>query len=244
MESGQFYLHLPSNSSMGVFPLNTLTEYRVQLPQRMRLSGDWEVALTELQYPHSWKNVREEDNWNRIYFEDVSAPDEMPKICIVAVGHYTSLESVIQAINQQLGPNFKNIRLTYDKLSRKVTLKAGPNIKCIFNEIGEMLGFESNKLYTGTVTAPREADLENGFHNLYIYCDVIQAQLVGDSQVPLLRIVPVEGNDGERVTRAFVNPQYLPVSRSEFDTLEVNIKRDTGEKVPFETGRVLVTLHF
>ena len=31
-----------------------------------------------------------------------------------------------------------------------------------------------------------------------------------------------------------MRPQYIPVSRKQFETIEVNIKRDTGESVPFE----------
>ena len=53
MEVTQFYLHLPSNSSLDKFPNNTLTEYRVGLPQTISLTGEWEVALTEIHYPHS-----------------------------------------------------------------------------------------------------------------------------------------------------------------------------------------------
>ena len=87
-------------------------------------------------------------------------------------------------------------------------------------------------------------DLEYGFHDLFIYCDLIQSQYVGDALVPLLRIVPVEGKVGERVSKSFLCPQYLPVSRKQFETVEVNIKTDTGESVPFEFGRVLLTLHF
>ena len=38
-------------------------------------------------------------------------------------------------------------------------------------------------------------DLEYGFHDLFdfVYCDLIQSQYVGDALVPLLQIVPVEG---------------------------------------------------
>ena len=86
--------------------------------------------------------------------------------------------------------------------------------------------------------------LEQGFHDLYVYCDTVQAQFVGDALVPLLRIVPVEGVDGRRVSKSFERPHYLPVSRREFETIEVNIKRDTGESVPFELGKVSLTLHF
>ena len=46
MEVAQFYLHLSSNSSF-----DKLTEYWVGLPQTVSLTGDWEVALTEIYYP-------------------------------------------------------------------------------------------------------------------------------------------------------------------------------------------------
>ena len=59
MEVTQFYLHLPSNSSLDKFPHNTLTEYRVSLPQTLNLTGEWEVALTEIHYPHSWNNIQQ-----------------------------------------------------------------------------------------------------------------------------------------------------------------------------------------
>ena len=82
------------------------------------------------------------------------------------------------------------------------------------------------------------------FTTFFIYCDLIQSQYVGDALVPLLRIVPVEGKVGERVSKSFLRPQYLPVSRKQFETVEVDIKTDTGESVPSEFGRVLLTLHF
>ena len=63
--------------------------------------------------------------------------------------------------------------------------------------------------------------------------------MYGDAPVPLLRIVPVEGEVAQRVSKSFVRPQHVPLSRKQF-----NIKRDTGESVPFEFGRVLLTLHF
>ena len=70
METTQFYLHLPSNSSVDKFPMNTLSEYRVGLPQTIALEGDWEVALTEIHYPHSWNNVQGNVTWNRFYIRN------------------------------------------------------------------------------------------------------------------------------------------------------------------------------
>ena len=69
MEVAQFYLHLPINISLDKFPNNTLTEYRVCLPQTISLTGYWEVALTEIHYPQSWNNVQENFE-NRFYLRN------------------------------------------------------------------------------------------------------------------------------------------------------------------------------
>ena len=246
MENSQFYLWLPSNSSMDVFPSNTLTEYQVRLPQSIVLSGDCEVALTEIQYPRSWNNVHG-GFWNRFYIQSGTSAANPITVVGVPPGHYKTTQSVLDAVNKEVQKNEQyktDVSFTYDELSRKVTIHLQNNNHIVFNEIGLMLGFPSGELIEKTSTAKNEFDLDFGFHNLFVYCDIVQPQTVGDAQVPLLRVVPVEGNDGDRITRSFMSPQYLPVSKKEFDAMEVNIKRDTGKKVPFESGRVLLTLHF
>lgn len=241
MEKTQFYLWLPSNSSMELFPDNTLAEYRVQLPQSIKLVDEWEVAITEIQYPHTWNNVHAIHMWNKFYVKKGLAV----KGYVIPAGHYFSIESIVKSMNDLIqNSEYKNqIHFTFDKLSRKVSVRIADGLELFFSDVGALLGFKRETLYTKTTTAASEADLDHGFHNLYVYCDIVEPQCVGNSQVPLLRIVPVEGEDGQRITKAFVSPQYVPISRKEFETIEVNIRRDSGEIVPFETGRLLVTLH-
>ena len=245
MEVTQFYLHLPSNSSLDKFPNNTLTEYRVGLPQTISLTGEWEVALTEIHYPHSWNNVQGNFQ-NRFYLrnKELSGVWEAQ---IIPPGHYSSIADVIAKMNELVdnGDRFKDdVKFSYDPLRRIVTVHLQNSAEVYFSDIGQMLGFSPKGIISKTSTGEREADLEHSFHDLYVYCDIIQPQYVGDALVPLLRIIPVEGKDGQRISKSFVRPQYVPVIRKQFESIEVNIKRDTGEPVPFEFGRVLLTLHF
>ena len=223
------------------FPDNTLTEYRVQLPQCIRLMDDWEVAITEIQYPHSWNNVHDK-KWNRFYvLEGITAEYfDLPP------GHYSSVTKIIENLNDALkGSKYeKRVWFSYEELSRKITIHIEDGLKVLFADVGPMLGLKSSFAYDKTTTANHEVDLDYGFHTLYVYCDIVESQFVGHAQAPLLRIVPVEGKDGDRVSNTFTSPQYLPVSRKEFETIEVNIRRDSGDIVPFEAGRLLVTLHF
>ena len=53
-----FYLTLPSNSSMDYHPENTLTNFVTRLPTVIDLEGSWEVALMEIQYPHTCRGEK------------------------------------------------------------------------------------------------------------------------------------------------------------------------------------------
>ena len=60
----QFYLVLPSNSSLNIFQENK-TPYKVQLPYPLELDiAKWEVALSEIQFPNNFYTIR--DGRNRI----------------------------------------------------------------------------------------------------------------------------------------------------------------------------------
>jgi hypothetical protein len=61
--------------------------------------------------------------------------------------------------------------------------------------------------------------------------------MVGDAQVPLLRIVPVAGRHGKMMTRAFDHIQYCPLAQRRFQDIQIDIRDDTGQVVPFERGR-------
>ena len=87
------------------------------------------------------------------------------------------------------------------------------------------------------------ADLKKGLNSLYVYCPLVEPRMVGDAQVPLLRIVPVEGRDGEIIIRVFDPIQYCPLLQRRFQTVEIDIRDDTGSTVPFERGRVVVTFY-
>ena len=137
-------------------------------------------------------------------------------------------------------------------MSGKVTIEVKNGAELAFgSDIATVLGFDTVPdvssditLITKTTISPRVADVNASIYTIFVYCDIIQAQLVGDTEVPLLQIVPVEGTHGDMVTKTYRNLQYLPVAKKQFSTVEINIKTDSGDKVPFESGKLITTLHF
>jgi hypothetical protein len=58
-----FYLTLPSNSSMEIFPNNKTTCYTTQLHKRLELDGVWEVGLVEFVMTNTVFNLSEGQNY-------------------------------------------------------------------------------------------------------------------------------------------------------------------------------------
>ena len=94
---------------------------------------------------------------------------------------------------------------------------------------------------------------------MYIYSDLCQLQVVGDSMVPVLRVTPLsciparEGAGADGAGRAinckeYPQPHYVPICQRSITTVTVDINTDTGEPMPFVVSngggnRVVVKLH-
>lgn len=63
-----FHVLLPSNASPSIYATNTPSNFKVELPQRVDLKGDWRVGLLEMNYVNSLLNVRGGHNWMKVIF--------------------------------------------------------------------------------------------------------------------------------------------------------------------------------
>ena len=59
MELNNFQYTAPSNSSATYFPNNNPNKFQVKVPYPLTLAGEWEVALVDIQYQHSWLTLEQ-----------------------------------------------------------------------------------------------------------------------------------------------------------------------------------------
>jgi len=130
--------------------------------------------------------------------------------------------------------------------TQKVFVRLPPNVNLELTEtFAQTLGFERHKFIGGSeYVSTFAADVNRSFATMFIYCDVVRESIVGDTTVPLLRTLNVEGRYGDIIQKIYHTPTYVPLQRSYFDAIEINIRDDTGRLVPFESGKAIVTLHF
>lgn len=140
----------------------------------------------------------------------------------------------------------------YKAISRRiyVDLFAGmsvtfqPILECILGLGPDQNPLKNLSLQNVNKRCELSSDLQAGIHALYVYCDLLQHTYVGDIKAPLLRVVNSGVEAGDVITRYYERPRYVPLQKKSFDSIQIIIRDDLGEKIQFENGKVLLTLHF
>ena len=117
-----FYLTLPSNSSMDIYPNNTLAKYTTRLHNDVSLQGEWEVGLSEIVFPKTWFNINKSQyvrirvyNWDQNKVDE-STGEEIDPIDLASVfdvnirpGYYVNVESLVFEINNCLEQYYEKL---------------------------------------------------------------------------------------------------------------------------------------
>ena len=147
------------------------------------------------------------------------------------------------------------IKSTYDPITKNVDFESENflwvNTLSLSKDFHLAIGREPNLLIAGTLCVSgshkdftQKPTLET-LKSMYIYCDAIKYQIVGDTQAPLLASLAIQGKPGDQCFWAFNPHYYIPVSQKTISTIELRICTENGDKFPFHpSGRVVIQLHF
>ena len=131
MSGTHFYLTLPSNAFLNIFPNNKTTSYLIKLPQIINLEDNREAGLYSISYPNTWYTLQH-DSDTHIYFTNRNGLYMAAKIDF---GYYHSVQDLIKAMNKVLAKDISdNIKLTYNSVSGKVTVQLKSRYQFFLNE--------------------------------------------------------------------------------------------------------------
>jgi hypothetical protein len=269
MDDYGFQITLVSNASksMDMYPDNTVAKFRTQLFNEVCLSGDHEIALTEIQCPISFHNItmdeysvhnalseRPEDgiirgdpDSNEIKLNGGRRIWNPPTVHSLTPGFYAGIQEITNQLSNIDDESFKNnqFTVTYDSERRRVKVINQTLNNVTFSEkLRTLLGFDKR-----TVIVPRKDYAPypvNLFQfvprQMFVYCDLVEPQLVGDTRSSLLRVVGLDNVEqyGKHFTRIYDNPEYLPLMKNSFDTIEIDIRTFEDKPMPFQFGPSLV----
>lgn len=248
----QFYLTLPSNSSMKYFPDNTVACYTTRLPHHIQLeSGDeWEVALVEIHYPYSFVSTSEPLRVGFDFRNGFTNVSGHRTITIKSI-KYKNVGELLNEINSDANLS-DYVEFDYDYSLNRVRVKTSNLTRLTLSRaLALQLGIEEDTLISSNgqeITGLWSPNLAAGLSPyMYVYCDLVEAQFIGDTTAPLLKIVNMNINKyayGSYNSVSYTSPHYVPVMKSRFETIEINLKDDFGGKLPFVFGASCVKLHF
>jgi hypothetical protein len=214
------------------------------LAETIVLPGQWEVALTELHYPHTWSTLRRRVQQTYLYTIGSSPYQTV----VLKETQYSSINQLTKALNAGMSKETQTkVKYSYNRSSRKVLVDLKHVTTVWFTgELATVLRFDQNTLIEKKTSSLCAADINGGFSSMYVYTDIVDAQFVGNVKVPLLyESLISKGNMETTFTPVFVIcNKYVPVKVNYFETIEVNIKNDQNENVSFEFGKSIATLHF
>ena len=178
-------------------------------------------------------------------------------------GHYKSAQQLaaflVDQVNktyvEELKPidqvkNKKLLRFEYDEIRNQISFQSDYHLATLIfyrDELPRMLGirmpihgYNYHKFpLLLEVKAVNEPVLTKSL-SLYVYCDFVAHQVVGDTLAPILRAVPIRGEIG---AETFIRPYYVPVTKGYISTVEIKIYGDLGNEIQFQSGTVILILH-
>ena len=244
-----FTIDLVSNAFGEMFPDNTLNFFTSFLPEQVKLEGQGEVAISGISYPSMYQNITE--GYFKFFDEKLL---KSTSIYNLEPGLYTSITDIVEAMNTliQEGNNHNETCITF-KVSRRtqkvVTKLANDSSGLAFcstglgHIFGNKVGNQFGVLMKGK--GPHEPQFAHDIvriHSLTIYSDLVEYNIVGDTEAPLLRcfhfISKLKGGDiittGHYMNyQTFSKLQFRPMLKNTFNSIHFHLGDTSGEKKPF-----------
>jgi hypothetical protein len=264
MQEDNFYLILPSNGKSVNPGENKIGHYFTHLPQALQLSSNtrWEVALVEICYPFSWQHVH--FDINEVTFSKLNRRSYMPRAqtrARIPAGYYNNIQEIVDAIEAVKPSWFKGkVEIKDQSDLVQITLNNRQGVT-LHPNLAAMLGFQNYEWIQGskeptyneirrrkendveTIISKRKGDIRAAMYNIFVYSNIVQETLVGDTYVPLLRTVPLDDQPGQYVHKTFERPHYIPLNSTFIPIIEIRLTDDTGDSIRFDKGKVITKLH-
>ena len=230
-----FTIELVSIASLQLFRNNALNSFTNFLPEQVNLDGQREVAISEISHPSIYQNVTE---GKHVFYDEKLS--KTTKAYYLEPGLYSSITDIVEAMNtlKQERNNHRDTCITI-KVSRvtqkvKVYLANEESSLAIFSiDLGHIFGGDvrndSGILMRGK--EPHEPTFAYDIvriHSLMIYTDIVEYNIVGDTEAPLLRCFPFISKlkSGDIITTGqYMN--YQTISNLQFRRLLKNFSQHT-----------------
>jgi hypothetical protein len=173
-----------------------------------------------------------------------------PTVLTLPQGYYDNVGSILHQLNR-IDIVSQNLRFKFNNESGRVEaeeqIPGGLRID-LSPKLRELLGFDttSGEGFIRPGPAPNAVNLfAHVPRQLFVHCDVVEPQLVGDTKRRVLRTVALDDATkfGSLLVKSYDTPHYVPIMSLRFDTIEFDIRTADDKPAPFQFGPSLVKVH-
>ena len=255
------YLFSNDSKSLKLYPNNVLSDFRIQLPHPFNLSGKWEIALMELQFPFTWieEKMRNLIIRYRLSYVVENQPDMVIDYFIeIDDVENKNVDDILQILNDKEDKslrftrnddNYINMNVQYQTFDKAV-VENTLVVWCVEVEFSDTLrdifGFTENKIDTTSElshTASKHPFLPMFMPLITVHCDLIEPQYVSNSLKKILRVIATRKKQFSRVqTEIIEDPLYIPLRHTHFSSIRLSLLDVFDDRVKFEGGVIVATL--
>lgn len=232
-----FYLTLPSNASMDMYPNNVVSNFITSLQNPIKLEGEWVVALTKIIYRNSIESL--------VGIFTIMTKNNVSTVPI-KIKELNNFSEVMTQIKKELEPYSASLVVT--EIEGTLEIKPLANVSLsLTGVLPYLLDFEPKRSYNikNPLIIEKQDRKIQKIDSLFLYTDIIEDQYVGNTKAKLLDVVQISGKVDETTTVNILNPNYVKVSNSEISTINIMIKDGFGDFIHFTNlAKVIVKLHF
>ena len=214
----EFDIYLESTGSMETYQENTMASFRNMLSEPLQLDGDWRVALAEITFPSSIKNVTTKD-----YF--VYTPRTASEILMSVAGsggavvhrpdwssnatfpdgEIKSVENILEILKEGTVFNKPLLATNYQDRTVELEFADGYGISVQDRSLFNVLGFtgipdpnrggyfigsnDKVRKQTQPVKGDFPADILTGTETFFVNCNIIEQQHIAGAKAPVLRVI-------------------------------------------------------
>ena len=157
------------------------------------------------------------------------------------------LEITYNSSTRRVFINADNLRLQITRNKKVVTPKVHHAQIKLNDDVARLLGFKNGTVIEKgkSLTSDFAATRSGGLHNMYLYTDCIHPQPHPDGNVNILRTIAIEEELNKTyVSKRFQKIYYYPLKMKTITSISFDLYDDTGKHIAFDTGKVLIVLHF
>ena len=258
-----FQITLFSDSSMRFFPNNKPNHFHVHLPTPllMRDFGPWQVALVDIELPHTWNNFEREvliafeakfaesapppppqpQNWDEQYAIGASRETKEgfeyreASIRPCYFEHVSELgKFVARLFNFLFRHRSGSLAYRFDQRTGKGRFYASgvEQLRCICDSDYLFRSLGLDPQALQLTDVPRERARLVDVDNVFVYSDLCTLTNVGGVEVPLLATLPVKRKRYGSVTHWAASPAYyVPLEKTE-EVHSIEVDLRTGSGDP------------